>query len=215
MHCWPSASRQYLISNWGDSVRGHPGSYTGSYLGSLLGVLFLALCLSLCPLASAANDIEPLEAHISVDDEDVSLSAEFAINLGNRLEDALQRGIPLSFKLECVIERPREYWLSEHVTTYSQTYRLSYSSLTRQYRLAIGSLHQSFTALPDALRVLGRLNNLGIAERSVLRPATRYTAALRLSLDSSQLPKPFQLDALTSNAWKIDAKTKRWEFSSP
>lgn len=184
-------------------------------LGRLLTTLLVVWLTLLAAPQALANEIEPQDARLTLEEEDVVLYAEFTINLGSRLEDALQRGIPLSFKLECVIERPREYWVSEHIASYAQNYRLSYSGLTRQYRLAIGSLHQSFSSLNDALRVLGRANAITVAERTQLRPATRFDAAVRLSLDASQLPKPFQLDALTSNAWKVDAKTKRWSFSTP
>lgn len=162
-----------------------------------------------------AAEIEPVEAHITVEEGDVLLAAEFSINLGERLEDALTRGVALAFKLECVVERPRDYWLSEHIAAYAQTYRLSYSSLTRQYRLSIGSLHQNFATLADAVRAMGRISGLPITDADRLRPATRYAASLRLALDSSQLPKPFQLDALTSNAWKVEAKTRRWSFTTP
>lgn len=166
-------------------------------------------------LTATAALIEPTEAQLTLDDDDALLAAAFTIDLGSRLEDALTRGITLSFKLECVIERPRDYWVAEHIASYAQSYRLSYSSLTRQYRVSIGSLHQNFAALPEALKVLGRASALPVAERSKLLPATRYEAAVRLTLDASQLPKPFQLDALTSNAWKVESKTRRWNFQTP
>ncbi|MBK6636553.1 MAG: DUF4390 domain-containing protein [Rhodocyclaceae bacterium] len=194
MRCWQSISARAL---------GVP---------ALLFALLLGLLL---PLPAKAALIEPTEAQLTLDESDGLLAAAFAIDLGSRLEDALTRGITLSFKLECVIERPRDYWVDEHISSYAQSYRLSYSGLTRQYRITIGSLHQNFASLPDALRLLGRASALPVIERSKLLPATRYEAAVRLTLDASQLPKPFQLDALTSNAWKVESKTRRWSFQTP
>jgi hypothetical protein len=180
----------------------------------MCGVMIAVLAL-LTTAPSHAAQIEPLEARITLDDGEVLLNADFTIDLSSRLEDALSRGVTLSFKLECLIERPRDYWVSEHTATYTQNYRLTYSSLTRQYRLSIGNFHHNFATLTEAVRIMSRLSNLPIAETSLLRPATPYDISLRLSLDSSALPKPFQLDALTSNAWKLDAKTKRWRFNTP
>lgn len=180
----------------------------------MLPILALILAFVAVPTATAAL-IEPTEAQITFEDDDVLLASAFAIDLGPRLDDALTHGIGLSFKLECVIERPRDYWVAEHIASYSLSYRLTYSSLTRQYRVAIGNLQQSFATLPDALRIIGRSSALAIAERGKLQPATRYSAAVRLTLDASQLPKPFQLDALTSNAWKVESTTRRWNFQTP
>ena len=50
---------------------------------------------------------------------------------------------------------------------------------------------------------------------AVLRPDEKYHAAVRLSLDRSQLPKPFQIDAITDREWQVEAKTKRWTFQPP
>ena len=162
-----------------------------------------------------ASSIEPTTALISFDEDGGSLAAEFSINLGPRLEDALLHGVSLSFKLEFILERPRKYWVSEHITSVARNYRLSYSALTRQYRLGYGGLQQSFATLDDALRSISRVSALPVVDRGTLRAATAYDAAVRLSLDRSQLPKPFQLEMLTSAEWQVDATTRSWRFTSP
>ena len=93
------------------------------------------------------------------------------------------------------------------------TYRLAYNALTRQYRLSVGGLHQSFGELQDALRVLGRVAALPVADKAAIKPGESYTAALRLSLDKTQLPKPFQMDAVANRDWQVDAKVLRWQFA--
>jgi len=50
-------------------------------------------------------------------------------------------------------------------------------------------------------------------QRLVLtEPGETYAAAVRLSLDHSQLPKPLQVDALADRDWHVDAKTLHWSF---
>ena len=39
-----------------------------------------------------------------------------------------------------------------------------------------------------------------------------YTAAVRLRLDTSQLPKPLQIDALGSRDWNLSSDWYRWTF---
>jgi hypothetical protein len=177
-----------------------------------LGLLALLL---LTAVVAQAGSIEPQRAALTPGDDGYTLSAEFALDLGTRLEDAVARGVPLYFNLEFVLERYRKYWINEHITTRNLTYRLSYSSLMREYRLSTGHLHQNFGSLQEALRVVGRIAALPVLDKDALKNGESYEAAVRLSLDRSQLPKPFQVDAITDRALQVDAKVLRWQFVAP
>jgi hypothetical protein len=176
--------------------------------------LLVVLALAVAGLAHAGS-IEPLQADLRPGEDGHVLSAEFAVDLGGRLEEAVARGVPLYFNLEFVLERNRWYWLNEQVTSVTINYRLAYNALTRQYRLSVGGLHQSFATLAEALRMISRVSALPAADKGVLKPGENYTAALRLSLDRSQLPKPLQVDAIANSDWQVSAKTMRWQFSPP
>ena len=176
--------------------------------------LALALLLATA-VAAQAGSIEPKRAALTPGEDGYSLSPEFTLDLGNRLEDAVARGVPLYFNLEFVLERSRKYWVNEHITTRSLTYRLAYSSLTRQYRLTTGNLHQNFGSLAEALRVVGRIAALPAVEKDAIKAGESYEAAVRLALDRSQLPKPFQVDAITDRDLQVDAKVLRWQFVAP
>jgi hypothetical protein len=179
-----------------------------------LPALLLALLL-LTTAAVQAGSIEPKRAALTPGEDGFTLSAEFTLDLGNRLEDAVARGVPLYFNLEFVLERPRKYWVSEHVTTRSLTYRLAYNSLMRQYRLTTGHLHQNFGSLEEALRVIGRIAALPVVDKNLVQPGESYAAAVRLALDRSQLPKPFQVDAIMDRDLQVDTKVLRWQFVAP
>lgn len=172
-----------------------------------------AMCLLALPCQQAlAGVIEPKEAALRLAEESYTLAAEFMIDLGPRFEDAVTRGVPLFFNLEIVVERPRQYWIAEHIATRVLYYKLSYNGLTRQYRISSGGLQQNFATLPEAMRLLSRIAGVPITDKSGLKAGETYQAAIRLSLDRSQLPKPFQIDAITDKAWQVEAKTLRWTF---
>ena len=173
------------------------------------------LCLACLAGLAQAGNIEPTEAALLPGEDGFTLSAEFSIDLGTRLADVVAHGVPLYFKLECLVERPRKYWISEHIVTRSADYKLSYSSLTRQYRITSGSLHRNFDSLEAAVRSLSRVGSLQIAERNALKSGESYEVAVRLSLDRTQLPKPFQIDAITDRDWQVEASTRRWKFVAP
>ena len=174
----------------------------------------LGLLLLLAAALAHAGSIEPVRAAILPGDDGYALSAEFAVDLGPRLEEAVSRGVPLNFNLEFTLSRGRWYWADEHVAGRTISYRLAFNALTRQYRLSVGGLHQSFESLAEALRVLSRVAALPVAEKNALKIGEPYNAALRLSLDRSQLPKPFQVDAIANRDWQVDSKVLRWQFTA-
>jgi hypothetical protein len=175
-------------------------------------VALLLFALAAPPLATAA-EIEVKSAQISLGEEGYVLDAEFAIDLGPRLEELVSHGVALYFVTELDLSRPRKYWIDDHIAGRTQTWRLSYHALTRQYRLAAGALHQSFATLDEALRVLSRLRNWPVADKGLIAPGETYSAALRMKLDLTQLPKPFQVTAIGSKDFKLTAEIRRWNFT--
>lgn len=177
----------------------------------------LVLLLAFLPLLAWAAEIEVSAPQLAAGDDGYVLMADFNFDLNQRLEEAVTRGVVLYFVADFELSRPRWYWLDEKVVSRSQTYRLSYHALTRQYRLSTGALHQSFSTLSDALRVLTHLRNWVVADRSDkgLRVGEPYQAALRLRLDITQLPRPFQISALGNKDWSLASEWKTWQVTLP
>lgn len=171
----------------------------------------LGFCLLVTVLAWAGS-IQPKSAAVVPDERGWAVNAEFDVELGARLVDAVGKGVPLHFRFEVQIKRKRWYWIDEHLAGRVVSYRLSYHALTRQYRLAVGSLYQNFDTLDDALTALGHIRRLHVADAGTLPQGESLVAAVRLSLDQSQLPKPLQIDALANADWQVDARTLSWQF---
>ena len=170
----------------------------------LAGLLTLSVAL--------AGSIESKSASLAPDEQGLAVSAEFVIKLGPRLEDAVERSVPLHFRFEFELTRKRWYWADEHVAGRVVDYRLSHHALTRQYRLSTGNLHQNFESLDEALRTLGRVLRVQVPVKTELITGETHRAAVRLSLDHEQLPKPLQVDALADRDWRVTAKTYTWNF---
>ena len=177
----------------------------------LLASLLLALTLAWSAAAHADN-IEINHIALEANEEGYALDADFEIDLNPRLEDAINKGVALYFEVEFELTRSRWYWLDERFASRKLSLRLSYHALTRQYRLARGALHQSFSSLPEVLRVLSRVRTWQVLERGELNAGTDYQAALRMRLDLAQLPKPFQVNALTNREWNLASEWRRWPF---
>jgi len=162
---------------------------------------------------AAADEIEVTDARLVAGDEGIVLAADFEFDLTPRLEDALGKGVPLYFVVEFECLRSRWYWFDERIGTASLSTRLSFHALTRTYRLTTGALHQSFATLAEALRALARVRAWQVLPSGALSPDTTYVAYVRMRLDTTQLPKPFQVSALASREWNLASQWKRWEVN--
>ena len=185
--------------------------FTRLYRSAVKATWCWLACLLLATGVRAAS-IEPGRAELLSTEDGYSLSAVFRIDLGPRVEEAVVHGIPLYFNLELEVLRPRWYWMNEHVADHALTYRLSYHALTQEYRLATGGLVRRFSHLREALDALSRITALPVFDKAEFKPGETYQGAIRLSLDRSKLPKPFQVDAIVNQDWQIDSKVLRWNF---
>jgi hypothetical protein len=135
----------------------------------------------------------------------VLLDADFDVELPYALEEAVNRGIALYFVIEFEAYRQRWYWFDRQLVQRTITYRLTYSALTRQYRLARGSLALPFDSLTEAMTAMRRVRGWNVLERGVLQPGDGYRAQVRMRLDTSQLPRPFQINAITNRDWTLSS----------
>lgn len=179
----------------------------------LCAALVLVAALAAHVPVARADAIVVKSAELRADEDTYVLNAEFEFALNPTLDEALQKGVPLYFELEFELLRPRWYWLDEKTVSSSTQYRISYNALTRQYRIASGLLVQIYDSLDEVERFLSRVTSRPVAQRDQLVKGARYEAAIRLRLDTNQLPKPFQLSALASREWSLQSDWHRWSFT--
>jgi hypothetical protein len=176
-----------------------------------LAMLFAA---SLATLAHA-EEIEVREVRLRATEEGLVLDADFSFELTPRLADVVTNGVPLYFRVDFELTRRRWYWFDEIAASRRLQIRLSYHALSRQYRLSTGLLQQNFATLEEALNVLMRVRNWLVVERSVTLSGGEYEAAVRMRHDTSLLPKPFQLSALTGRELHLESPWRRFTVRAP
>ena len=170
--------------------------------------LLLAALLPLLALADGGIRY----AEIVPSDDGYVVNADVDLELNSRLVDAISRGVSLYFTAEFELENARWYWFDEEVAQRRLDFRLSYHAITRSYRLSVGSFHQSFDTLDSAVRTMLRIRNWQIVPLKALRSGQSYNAALRLRLDTSLLPRPFQVTTIGSRDWNLGTDWLRWTF---
>ena len=183
--------------------------------GARCGALCIGWLVLLAAAPAWADEIEVRAAELRAVEDGLLLDADFAFELTPRLSEVVANGVPLYFRVDFELTRRRWYWFDDTAAARRLQLRLSYHALSRQYRLSTGLLQQSFATLDEALNVLRRIRSWLVVDRTVSFADADYEAAVRMRLDTSLLPKPFQLSALTSRELQLDSPWKRFTVRSP
>ncbi|UOO81806.1 DUF4390 domain-containing protein [Uruburuella testudinis] len=143
------------------------------------------------------------------------ISSRFQTELPDQLRQALSQGVPLNFTLSYQLSAPTiaayRFKISQIVSSDNQVqYKLSYHPLTNRYRVTVGTFSTEYNALDTALRGIGAIANWRVLTEGTLSgiSANEAKAEIRLVLSTSQLPKPFQINALNSRSWQLDSGWK-------
>lgn len=178
------------------------------------------LLLWLYAAGAHAEGLTVNKAEVRLSEDGYQLVASYDIHLTYEVQQALERGIPLYFENEFLLTKSRWYWMDEVIYKGEQTTKLSYNVLARQYRISRGALFQNFVDFEAAMNMLSRQSSAPIPVElikpdtgyiaGILKGDGNYVAAMRLRLDTSQLPKLLQVNALTENHWSLNSDWYRW-----
>lgn len=140
-----------------------------------------------------------------VDDElaGLAMSGQVSVTLSPVLISAIERGVPLVFTSDFQVLRERWWWFDREVFVVRRSARLTFHSLTRQFRVAVdGAKPQAFSDLTEALKAGLALKGWRVMPEPIV--LTGLTARVRLQLDVGALPKALQVTALTDPQWTLD-----------
>ena len=177
---------------------------------------FILLCLMAMSLVSTAVSAEGIKIksfEMERVDNDWLLNASFQIELSPGLEEAVQKGVVLYFQTEFDLTRSRWYWFDEKPAVVQRQTRLSYQPITQQYRIASEGFTFSAKTISEALQAVGSVGGWRVIDNSQLDSSKLYTASLRMTLDLSKLPKPFQVNALNNREWNVSSDWFRFPLS--
>ncbi len=181
----------------------------------ILLVFVATLCITAAVRAESGIRINFVD--LIAADKGYQLNINSEIVLNTTLVQALEKGVTLYIVTKFSLVEPRWYWFDQEVARSKLRMGLSYNALTRQYRLSpkYESWTKNFDTLEEALRVMSRIRRYPVAIISELKPGVDYIANLRMWLDLTRLPKPFQVETLGSKAWHLTSDRLEWRTNLP
>ena len=173
--------------------------------------IVITVLIAFSTLANAASSgIHIKSAELLAVDESYSLSTDFDVSLSPVIEDALNKGVPLTFLIEFQLSSPRKYWFDDEIVTQTQFVTLSYHALSRQYLVNRSGHQQSFSNLQQAKDDISNIKAWAVVDKKMLKKGESYIAAIKVRLDQTKLPKPVQVEAIGSDDWSIASERYRW-----
>jgi Domain of unknown function (DUF4390) len=213
--------RRYQASGCVLTSAGHHLTLCERTLSEKLLLVLRYVCLVMSFFAAthsyAADPADIRALKVEKADDGLYLSATINFELPPVVEEALLKGVPVSFVSEAEVYRDRWYWYDKRVATASRNVRLAFQPLTRRWRISVVSgtvsspasgiaLTQNYESLNEALVTIRRIASWKIADNADIDVSARHNIEYRFKLDLSQLPRPLQIGVAGQSDWNISAE---------
>ncbi|RZL54754.1 MAG: DUF4390 domain-containing protein [Variovorax sp.] len=151
-------------------------------------------------------------------DDGIYLAAAVDFELPTLVQDVLDKGIAIHFVAEAELFRQRWYWSDRRMAQVSRYMRVAYQPLTRRWRLNVApvpiagnagfgvSLNQNFDTLDEALDAVKRIGRMRLGDATEISDEVVHPVVFRFRLDTTQLPRPFQIGVVGLSDWDIAAE---------
>ena len=184
-------------------------------VGVAIAPVAAALALAGAPAVAQGVDITHLRLERTGDDLYLSAALRFA--LPPPVLEVLDKGIAVHFVAEAEIIQERWYWTDKRVAQAARHMRLAYQPLTRRWRLNVSpvpitgviatiSLNQNFDTLEAALEAVSRIGRLHLGPVRDIGDEPEHRVGFRFRLDTSQLPRPFQIGLMGQSDWNLSVE---------
>ncbi len=189
----------------------------------LLAILFSAIVLGLNKPGTVLAEFSVTKPGAILTDKTMELSGQLRLDLSEKTEEALGKGIPLVIEVEYRLFRIRKIIWDVQLASWSFTHSIQYHALSRQYLVRGHGLDasnvESFTTLQEALSFMGTLDDLTLPLPQQLdnTPAKKnsqgYRAQVRARLVIESLPAPLRPVAYTSSDWRLNTGWVSWKIA--
>ncbi len=183
----------------------------------LLAGVLAAGVLAARPVWAQQTRAELTQLRLEATDDGIYLSAAVRFELPAAVSDVLDKGIALHFVAEAELFRERWYWTDQRIGQATRYMRLAYQPLMRRWRLNVSPtpitplassvmLGQHFDTLEEALDALRRIGRMRLADVGDVGEGGSHPVVFRFRLDTSQLPRPFQIGLVGQSDWNVSVE---------
>ncbi|PIE70174.1 MAG: hypothetical protein CSA22_09390 [Deltaproteobacteria bacterium] len=180
---------------------------------------FLFLALMLTGVASPVFADEKARINnmtIQYTDETLAVDLDVTGAFINRIDNAIQSGVPTTFSFFISLHQVRKLWMDKKLAAVEVVHTITYDPIKKKY-----TVNRSWDEEPplitddyEAARILmTHVKGLTISDLDVMKKGKRYTISAKAELNKRTLPLRLHQVLIFMALWDFETKWKRIEFT--
>ena len=143
------------------------------------------------------------------------VGARVIFDMDEKVQEALDNGVPLVVDFEIELVRKRSWLWPEQIVDIRQRYQMHYHALSRRYivRDITDGGQMSFRYISDALDSMGNVYNVALIAADKIDDPDDYLVRMRAVFDVEALPTPIRLWAYFGSDWKLTGSWTQWPLT--
>ena len=176
---------------------------------SLIALFIISLAFSINSSAKDPTRFSVTNVIATSSEKGIQTLSRFQLSLSARAYDAIDHGVPIDIVLSYA-EPKKRFWGTHYQTIDKKTFRLSRHALSDNYQLYDSTAVQThqFITIDEALK------HISIFQIKNLNGISTPEIAVRVYLDTFNLPPQIRASAFFSGSWKHDSDWTIWSISS-
>ena len=174
--------------------------------------MLIVFILGMAPGTAAAGSITVHSADSNVINQMLVISAELDFVFSDDALEAMQSGVALIVDVDFRIKRQRRYIWDPSILNLSRRYRIERHAISDRYVITdlVTDNRRIHDSIEAAVRDLGRIREIPIAENSQIDSSLDYQVGIRARLDLESLPAPLRPLAYISPSWRMSSGWYQW-----
>jgi len=160
-----------------------------------------------------ANGFAARVRYLNVQKNDLSyvLNARLDYHLSPIANEAIQKGVPLSWKLLIKIQQHGLLW-NKTLFHAEIPFIIQYHALLNQYSVKNSNSDEGemFTSLKAAIKFMGTIHALKLLKTALLQADKSYFVSVKIQFDREFLPIPLRPESYFDSGWSLSSDWKIW-----
>jgi len=178
-----------------------------------LAPLLLVLAAWLAAPVAWSKGFSVREVNAGFESERLVVTGALDLELSDKAEEALSKGIPIDVLIEFSLNRERRLFWDKRIGEWTLRARIQYHALSGLYLVTLQDQDdpKSFASPRSALKFIGTLSRVSFpAPDAANDSAGNYWLGLRVRMDVESLPAPLRPLAYVLSAWRLKSGWTEW-----
>lgn len=174
-------------------------------------IIIISILLVIMNKTPQSEENKIIIKNIIVEDkEDLKfLSFDQEININYLISEAIDKGIPLVFKVTLEIVEVNDIWPTKTVLKKIRYYQIEYKALRKVYKIKdINGKNYEYKYLDEAIQKISKVKDFGF---SFNNNQVNFELWLNVALERKKLPKPLQVNYF-DRTWYMNSNKSIYKF---